>query len=382
LCTDGKPEFKEGKMTKLHELGTLGQSVWYDNIRRGMLVSGEMQALIDAGVVGVTSNPSIFEKAIAGSSDYDEALQTQFREVEDPVKIFEKLALEDIRRTADLLRPIYTQTDGRDGYVSLEVDPHLAHDTPRTVAAARRLFAALDRPNVMIKVPATAEGMPAIEALIGEAINVNVTLIFSLESYESVAEAYLRGLKNLAASQDDLSKVASVASFFVSRVDTLVDKTLAQRGEARLQGKIAIANAKLAYARFGEIFSGPRWDQLSQRGARVQRPLWASTSTKNPDYPDTLYVDELIGPDTVNTIPPTTLKAFRDHGTVERTLDAELDTARQQLKALAELGVDLDEISAQLLRSGVEAFAQSYDGLLASIAQKRAQLLAVDPQDA
>jgi len=367
-------------MTKLHDLAGLGQSIWYDNIRRALLDSGELRALIEAGVTGVTSNPSIFEKAIAGSADYDTAMGDLVTEGKSPVEIFEALALEDIQRAADLLRPVYDRSQGVDGYVSLEVSPALAHDTRGTIAEARRLFAALDRPNVMIKVPATPAGIPAIETLIGEGINVNVTLMFSLAHYDAVAEAYITGLERLAAAGGDLAKVASVASFFVSRVDSAVDRALDNldlptSSYQSLCGKIAIANAKAAYARFREVFAGDRWKRLAAHGARVQRPLWASTSTKDPLLPDTLYVDALIGHDTVNTVPPATLNAFLDHGTVAPTLEADLDGAREQLARLAELGVDLDAITQQLQEDGVASFAKAFESLMASIAAKQEQLL-------
>ncbi len=368
-------------MSKLHELAALGQSIWYDSIRRALLDSGGLQALIEEGVTGVTSNPSILEKAIAGSADYDQALQQLVVEGKSVVEIYETLVLEDIGRAADLLRPVYDRTDGADGYVSLEVSPTLADDTEGTIAEARRLFAALGRPNVMIKVPATPEGIPAVETLIGEGINVNVTLMFSLAHYDVVAEAYIAGLEKLAADDSDLSRVASVASFFVSRVDTAVDRQLDNlqypiSNTESLKGKIAIANAKSAYARFRETFSGERWERLAAQGARVQRPLWASTSTKNPLYPDTLYVDGLIGPDTVDTVPPATLDAFHDHGTVALTLEEGLDEARDQLARLAELEVDLDAITQKLQDDGVAAFAKSFEALLTSIAGKRDRLLA------
>jgi transaldolase/glucose-6-phosphate isomerase len=362
-------------MTRLHELAQLGQSIWYDNVRRGLLDSGEMAALIEAGVSGVTSNPTIFEKAVVSSSDYDAALHDLVGQGKSVEEIYEALALDDIRRTADLLLPNYERTDGADGYVSLEVSPALAPDTDGTIAEARRLFTALDRPNVMIKVPATLAGISAIEALIGEGINVNVTLIFSLAQYRAAAEAYIAGLERLAAS-GDVSRVASVASFFVSRIDTAVDRALEEVGEADLQGKIAIANTKIAYVRFKEIFGGERWERLAGQGARVQRPLWASTSTKNPRYPDTLYVDNLIGPETVNTLPPETLQAFLDHGQVALTLEADLEAARDDLARLADLGVDLDAITRKLLDDGVAAFAKSFEALLGSIAEKRERLLA------
>jgi len=375
-------------MANLQDLTNLGQSIWLDYIRRSFITSGELQAWINLGVRGLTSNPTIFEKAIAGSTDYDEDLHRLVDEGKSVEEIYEALVLDDIRRAAELLRPVYEQSGGADGFVSLEVSPTLAHDTQGTVTEARRLFATLDRPNVMIKVPATPEGIPAIETLIGEGINVNITLIFSLAHYQAVAQAYFRGLEKLATSGGDLSQVASVASFFVSRVDTAVDRQLEALipnpqspapNLQSLQGKIAIANAKVAYARFRKIFSGPRWEKLADQGARVQRPLWASTGTKNPLYPDTLYVDSLIGPHTVNTVPPATLRAFLDHGAVAPTLEASLDEAQAQLARLTELGVDLDAITQKLQDEGVTAFARSFDSLMRCIAEKRDRLLAGPP---
>ena len=362
-------------MTKLHEIARLGQSIWYDNIRRGLMDSGEFQKLLDDGVLGVTSNPTIFQKAIVGSDDYDSAMNALIGQGCSVSEIYESLVLEDIGRAADMLRPIYDRTDGLDGYVSLEVSPKLAHDTENTVSEARRLFGVLGRPNVMIKVPATAEGLPAIEQLIGEGINVNVTLIFSLQQYDAVTAAYIAGLERLAAGGGDLRKVASVASFFVSRMDVKVDKLLEAAGNRDLQGRIAIANSKVVYARFKEIFGDDRWGRLEAQGARVQRPLWASTSTKNPAYPDTLYVDNLIGPHTVNTVPPATLTAILDHGRVELTLEQRLDEAQADLAALADLGIDLEKAAQELLDEGVEKFTVSFDDLLASIEEKRARLL-------
>lgn len=366
-------------MTKLHELNRLGQSIWYDNIRRALLDNGEMQALIEAGVTGVTSNPTIFEKAIVGSSDYDTELRQLIAAGMPVGAIYEKLAIADIQRTADLLRPVYERTGGADGYVSLEVSPTLAHDTEGTIAEARRLFAALERPNVMIKIPATPAGIPAITSAIASGINVNVTLIFSLAQYEAVANAYIAGLEQRAAAGGDVAKIASVASFFVSRVDTKVDKALEQRGNTDLLGTIAIANAKLAYARFKEIFSGARWETLAARGARVQRPLWASTGTKNPRYPDTLYVDGLSGPDTVNTVPPATLQALLDHATVAATLESGVDEARARIARLAELGIDFDTITAELLDEGVASFAKSFEDLMEGIAAKCGSLATGQP---
>ncbi len=363
-------------MNKLHQINQLGQSIWYDNIQRALLDSGEMGSLIEVGVSGVTSNPTIFDRAIRGSSDYDADLRRLVQAGHSPEEIFEALALQDIQRAADLLRPIYERTKGVDGYVSLEVSPTLAYDTTNTIAEAQRLFAALNRPNVLIKVPATAEGIPAIETLIGAGVNVNVTLMFSLAQYDAVAHAYLKGLERWAEQGGDVSQVASVASFFVSRVDTAVDRALEDHPDAAaLRGKIAIANAKMAYARFKETFKGERWERLQAQGARVQRPLWASTSTKNPDYSDTRYVDHLIGPHTINTMPPRTLKAVLDHGTVAPTLEKGVKEASAQVARLFEAGIDLGAITTQLLVDGVNAFDKSFKDLLEGIATKREQLL-------
>jgi len=357
-------------MTKLHELAGIGQAIWFDYIRRSLITSGEMQSLIETGVRGVTSNPTIFEKAIAGSTDYDADLRDLVKKGKSIDEIYEDLTLWDIAHTADLFRPVYDKTQGLDGYVSLEVDPTLAYDTERTISEARRLFTTLNRPNVMIKVPATKQGIPAVETLIGEGINVNVTLLFSVKFYEEVALAYIAGLEKLAESGGDLSKVASVASFFVSRVDTSVDAALDKIGSNQLQGKIAIANAKLAYEIFHRLFSGPRWEKLAAKGAQVQRLLWASTGTKNPDYSDTLYLDELIGAHTVNTVPPATLQAYLDHGKVLSTLGEGLDDARDQIEKIAHLGIDLDAITDKLQKDGVDSFAKSFESLMSSIGDK------------
>jgi transaldolase/glucose-6-phosphate isomerase len=359
---------------KIEELCSFGQSIWYDNIQRGMLTTGELQQLIDKGIVGVTSNPTIFEKAIVGSKDYDPALRSIINETDELNTLYESLVLDDIAATADLLLPVYERTKGLDGYVSLEVRPTLANDTEKTIEEARRLFSRLNRPNVMIKVPATPQGIPAIETLTAEGINVNVTLIFSIPHYEAVAEAYLAGLEKRAANRQPLEKVASVASFFVSRVDTAVDQQLLKLDKRELLGKTGIANAKVAYTWFKEIFSGNRWDALVAKGARIQRPLWASTSTKNPAYPDTMYVDGLIGPNTVNTVPPVALQAFLDHGTVATSLESDLEEAREHLAKLAELGIDLNEVTEKLQEEGVRAFANSFDSLMKGIAEKRDQL--------
>ncbi|MEJ7841896.1 MAG: bifunctional transaldolase/phosoglucose isomerase [Rubrobacter sp.] len=367
--------------TKAHELADLGQAVWLDYIRRAFIQNGELEQTLNGGVRGVTSNPTIFEKAIAGSADYDDDLRRLVGEGASVGEIYESLALDDIGRTADLLRPLYESTGGEDGYVSLEVSPTLARDTNGTVAEGRRLFAALGRPNVMIKVPATPEGIPAITTLIGEGINVNVTLLFSLAHYEAVVEAYLAGLEELAGSDGDLSGVSSVASFFVSRVDSVVDGELETRGNTDLMGKAAVANARAAYARFREVFAGPRWENLASGGARLQRPLWASTGVKNLAYPDTLYVDALIGPDTVNTVPLATLQAFLDHGTATQTLEPGIEEARNDLEQLAEAGVDLDAVTRKLQDDGLASFEKSFESLMASITEKRERLLARRPQD-
>ncbi len=365
-------------MTRMNEAAAVGQAIWLDFIRRSFLDSGELGELVAKGLRGVTSNPSIFQKAITASTDYDAAVERLVGEGSSVNDIYEALAIQDIRRACDIMRPVYESTDGEDGYVSLEVNPKLAYDTEGTVMEARRLSSLVDRPNVMIKVPATPEGIPAIETLTGEGININVTLIFSLQQYEDSAMAYIRGLEKLADANVDFSRVASVASFFVSRVDGKVDPKLVDLGNSELQGKIAIANAKMAYHRFGEIFSGPRWEKLAAEGARVQRPLWGSTSTKNPDYPDTLYVDTLMGPHTVNTVPPETLDAFLDHGCAARTVDANVEEARQHLAQLAELGIDLGDVTTQLMGEGVDAFADSFDELMSGIAEKVAAIAGGD----
>lgn len=365
-------------MTRMNEAAAMGQAIWLDFIRRSFLDSGELGELVGKGLRGVTSNPSIFQKAITASTDYDAAVERLVGEGRSVNDIYEALAIQDIRRACDIMQPVYGSTDGLDGYVSLEVNPKLAYDTEGTVMEARRLSSLVDRPNVMIKVPATPEGIPAIETLTGEGININVTLIFSLQQYEDSAMAYIHGLEKLAAANVDFSRVASVASFFVSRVDGKIDPKLVALGNSELQGKIAISNAKMAYHRFGELFSDPRWDKLAAQGARVQRPLWGSTSTKNPDYPDTLYVDELIGPHTVNTLPPETLDAFLDHGNAARTVDADVEQARQHLAQLAGLGIDLGEVTTQLMGEGVDAFADSFDELMSGIAEKAAAIAGGD----
>jgi transaldolase len=370
----------------LWELTALGQSVWLDYIRRGILDNGELEAMIrEKALRGVTSNPAIFEQAIARSDDYDDALRALAESGVDANEAYEALAIEDIQRAADLFGTIYDEAGGHDGFVSLEVSPELAHDTAGTLAEARRLWSIVDRPNVMIKVPGTEEGLPAIEQLIVEGINVNVTLLFSLVGYERVMEAYLAGLERRSESGESIERVASVASFFISRVDSAVDAELEKKLEMAsseqekekvraLFGRAAIANAKLAYHRFREIFGAERFRKLADRGARVQRPLWASTSTKNPDYRDVIYVEELIGPDTVNTMPLATVEAFADHGTARRTIDEDLAGARAELQALADLGVDLDTVTEQLQVEGVEKFVSPFRHLLTCVGEKLSEV--------
>ncbi|MBI1745919.1 MAG: bifunctional transaldolase/phosoglucose isomerase [Acidobacteria bacterium] len=371
----------------LIELQNYGQSVWYDNIRRALIETGDIQMKIEQdGLRGVTSNPTIFEKAITGSADYNPAMRDLIDQGKSVSEIYEALVIQDIQMAADLFRPVFEQTNGRDGYVSLEVSPRLARDREGTVAEAKRLFARIDRPNVMIKVPATAEGIPAIESLISSGININVTLIFSQETYEKVAEAYIAGLERRERAGAPLNTVASVASFFVSRIDTAIDNALefrirrstdAQESAAlqALLGQAAIANAKLAYQRFKEIFGRERFLRLKNQGARVQRPLWASTSAKNPHYRDVTYVEELIGPDTVNTIPPATFTAFRDHGRLRASLEEDVEGARHRLSKLAKTGIDLAEVTKQLQDEGVKSFAESFDTLMAVIEAKRDAIL-------
>jgi transaldolase len=363
--------------TTLHRLQALGQSIWLDNISRGLIRSGELRRLVDEGLLGVTSNPTIFEKAITGSADYDERLAALARQGTPPAQIFEALAIQDVQEATDVLRPVYERLDGADGYVSLEVSPHLAYDTAGTIAEAERLWRAVDRPNLFIKIPATEAGLPAIAASIAKGINVNVTLLFDVDRYEAVADAYLEGLERYQQSGGarPLSRLASVASFFVSRVDTVVDKQLEGRPELQhLLGVAAVANAKLAYERFERIFGAARFAPLREAGARVQRVLWASTSTKNPAYKDTKYVDPLIGTHTVNTVPGPTLEAIKDHAEVRLTIKEGLAEAHAQLEALAGAGVDLKAVAAQLEADGVGLFAKSYDDLLASIEQKVRQV--------
>ncbi len=358
-------------MTKLKELKSHGQAVWFDYIRRAFLASGELTKLVDEGVMGVTSNPSIFEKAIAGSTDYDTSVKELVEGgLTEGEEIYELLALDDIRAAADILHPVFIETDGEDGYVSLEVSPMLSADTEGTVSEALRLFGELDKPNVMIKVPATPEGIPAITELIARGINVNVTLIFSMAQYEAAAKAYQAGLRQRLDEGFEINKVASVASLFVSRLDTAIDKELLALGKAELMGHTAVDNARLIYHRFKETFSGEDWDELRVAGAMVQRPLWASTGTKNPDYSKTLYVDTLIGPDTVNTVPPATLDAFMVSGTVAHTVEDDLDGAKARMSALADMDISVDAVTDKLLVDGLRAFEDAFDGMVNAVAQK------------
>jgi transaldolase len=363
---------------KLREIEALGQSIWIDNLNRDLLDDGTMRNLIEHdGITGVTSNPTIFEKGMGHSERYDDAFREIAAETDDTQEIFEKLALGDIRDAADLFRPTFDATGGQDGYVSFEVPASLAFDTQGSIDAAMRLHDLFDRDNVLIKLPGTAEGVAAFEELTARGVNVNMTLLFSVERYREIAEAFVRGLERRLDAGEPIDRSASVASFFVSRVDTKVDAALEQLGRDDLRGKAAVANAQVAYGAFQEIFSGEAWDRLKAAGANVQRPLWASTSTKNPDYSDTLYVDELIGPDTVNTMPDATIEAARDHATAARTVDKDIDGARALIDELKEIGVEFDDIvSRQLVDEGVAAFSKSYESLLETLERKAGELSA------
>jgi transaldolase len=383
---------------KLYELG---QSIWYDNIQRGLLKNGELAAMIAAGkIYGVTSNPSIFNKAISKSDDYDAELEALANAGKSAVEIFEALAVADIQAAADLFAPVYQATDGGDGYVSLEVNPDLAHDTQATCSEAKRLWKTVDRPNLMVKIPATQAGIPAIEQSVAEGLNINVTLIFSVERYVEVMEAYISGLERRVKAGKPIDRQASVASFFISRIDSKIDGWLdAIIGEnrrfslkkerspfhkaegpnadlaAQLRGEIAVANGKRAYARFKQVFAGERFQALQENGARYQRPLWASTSTKDPAYPDTKYVDDLIGPNTVNTVPPATLEAFNDHGTVGLTVEKDLEAAEKALDGLEQVGLSLDQATQELEDEGVAAFSKAFAALLDAVEQRRKEVV-------
>ncbi|MEZ4656594.1 MAG: transaldolase [Caldilineaceae bacterium] len=378
-------------LNRLQQLNQAGQSIWFDYIERSMVQSGELAQLMADGVTGVTSNPTIFQQAITGSDAYTADVQRLAAMEKDAKAIFETLAVADIQAAADVLHPVYVQTQSTDGFVSIEVAPDLADDTQATIAEGRRLWHAVNRPNLMIKVPATKAGLGAIEQLISEGINVNVTLIFSLERYAAVKEAYMRGLEKRLAAGEAIAQAASVASFFVSRVDAKIDALLekiaannaASATQAKaLLGKAAIANAKLAYAQFQAKFGitepSERWQKLADAGAQVQRPLWASTSTKNPAYPDVLYVDTLIGPHTVNTMPPATVEAFKDHGTIARTVDQNVSQAETEMAQLAQVGINMAQVTEELEREGVQKFADSYHQLLSAIETQRAELMPAD----
>jgi len=372
-------------MTPLQQLWALGQSPWYDNFRRSYLTSGRLQALIESGIRGVTVNPTIFAKAILDSTDYDAAIRDLLARGAGPSQIYESLLIEDITAAADLFRPLYDQSEGQDGFVSIEVSPALAHDTAASIAEARRFWNTINRPNIMVKIPATDQGVPAIRQLIGEGININITLIFAIDFYEQVMEAYLTGLETLAAQGKPLNRIASVASFFVSRVDTEVDTRLTALMEAArsdtgrreleaLRGTAAVANARIAYQHFLATFAEERFAALRENGARAQRPLWASTGTKNPVYRDVKYVEELIGPDTVTTVPQATIDAFQDHGRVARTIDQDVDAARRVMERLDLAGINMKDVTDRLQEAGVASFVKALETLDLAIRRKREAL--------
>ena len=370
-------------MNLLRQLKAQGQSVWLDDIDRGQLRSGLFGRLIDEdGITGATGNPTIFEHSISNNTAYDEQMQQLIAQGKRAQEIYEALAMTDVGTVADMLRPTYDRTNGQDGFVSIEVSPYLAHDTEATLAEVRRFWHTIARPNLMVKIPSTRAGVPAIRQALSECININITLIFSIENYRQVVEAYLSALEERLARGENISHIASVASFFVSRVDVLVDKLLEDKSDAvseraeqeqlkALQGKIAIANARLVYQEFKRLFGGPRFESLQQRGARVQRPLWASTSTKNPAYRDVLYAEEMIGPATVDTMTLTTIENFRDHGRVRPSIEDNIPQARAQLAALAAVGISYDQVTQQLQDEGVQKFADSFHKLFAGIEGKR-----------
>jgi transaldolase len=359
----------------MHALLELGQSVWLDDLHRGTTRSGKLAQMVADGLRGVTSNPTIFEHAIGGSDDYDEEL-AEFAASSSDSEVFEALAIQDVQEASDVFRPVYDETDGADGFVSIEVSPRLAQDTYGSIVEARRLWRSVDRPNVMVKIPGTREGWPAIERCLREGININITLLFSLEHYQAVAEAHLRALEARVAERFPIDRVASVASLFVSRVDTEVDKRIDAKGGAlaALRGKVAVDNARLVYAAFQDLTHSARWQALAEHGAKVQGPLWASTGTKNPAYSDVLYVESLIGADTITTVPPTTLLAFEEHGVVERTLPGDTTTARRTMKALAAAGIDFAAVNRTLEDDGIQRFVQSLDKVLGVISEKRRAL--------
>ena len=372
---------------KVEALLKQGQSIWQDDIARSMLITGKLASTIkEVGVRGLTSNPTIFEKAISGGTDYDAQISELLGEGKAAQDIFEALEVSDLQGALDLFRPIYDQSEGRDGFCSIEVFPDAARDANQTRIQTRRLWDEVNRPNLMVKIPGTAEGAPVVGEMLAQGININITLLFSIAAYERVAWAYVEALEKRAAAGQPIDRIASVASFFVSRVDTLVDKMLDEKiasdpGNAAkyeaLKGKIAVANAKLAYAKYQEIFGGDRFAKLKAAGARPQRPLWASTGTKNPAYSDTLYVDTLVGPDTVNTMPEKTIAAFLDHGSTERAVDKDVDQSRQLMADLAAAGIDIDAVTHQLEEEGIASFVKSFESLLDGVEAKRSQLAGV-----
>lgn len=374
------------KKNPIKEIQKQGQSLWLDHLNRPLITSGALQRLIDEGLTGLTSNPTIFEKAIGESADYDEEIRRLVSERKEVSEIIDALMIKDIQMAADLFRPIYERTNGADGFVSIELNPALAHQTEATIAAAKALHPRLDRPNVMIKVPATEAGIPAIEALTAEGISINITLLFSLERYAQVASAYIAGIKSRLQQGRPVASIRSVASVFVSRIDTAVDRFLeaqiqeagveAERAAFRaLLGKTGIANAKMIYQKFKEIFQGPDFLEIQNQGVSLQRVLWGSTGTKNPNYSDLLYVEGLIGPETINTVPPATLTAFRDHGKVRPSLEENLDEARATLQKIGPIGIDLQQVTHQLQEEGVKSFSDSFEKLIARLAEKRQQML-------
>jgi transaldolase len=361
----------------LHQVGDLGQSVWIDSLSRGWLKTGALARWMDEdALTGVTSNPTIFQKAMSEGEWYDDQLREVIKQEDDLKEVFLQLAMVDIEEACDLFRTVWDGGKGKDGYISMEVDPNLAYETGATIEEAARFHDWVERPNLYVKIPATEPGLPAIEEMIARGRNINVTLIFSLERHKEVAESYIRGLERLVEAGGDPAKVGSVASYFVSRVDTEADRRLDEVGHSELKGKLAVANAKLAYQNYKEIFSGERWEALAAKGATPQWCLWASTSTKNPEYRDVLYIEELIGPDTVNTMPRETIEVFQDHGVVELTLEKDLDEARRVFEQIAEVGVDYGDLTDTLEREGVQKFIDSFTELMEGIASKRGQLAA------
>jgi transaldolase len=373
---------KSSNNNHLLEIKAYGQSIWMDNLNRGLIQSGELEDLIqNQNISGITSNPAIFQKAIAGNVIYDADIESGIRAGKSVQDIYESLVFNDIRNACDVLRPIYESTDGLDGYVSIEVPPSLARDTQGTIQEALRYYKTIDRANVMVKIPGTPEGLAAVEQVIKEGVNVNVTLLFAVDSYVETAWAYIRGLEARAEAGQDINKISSVASFFLSRIDTKVDERIDDllKGEDNLsekakledlKGKVAIANAKIAYQKYQEIFGSDRWQALAQKGANVQRLLWASTSTKNPAYSDVMYVNELIGPDTVNTLPPETIEACADHCDIANRIDTNVDQAENTLQTLAEVGINLDQVMEELLEEGIDKFIKPFDSLIGSLQEK------------